>query len=132
MHPARLVRVKAKAGAIDRRGIGLEAEQRAAALLEDAGFRVLRRNYHCRTGELDIVAQRQELLVVAEVRLRARDDFGGAAASITHEKRRRIVRVTRNLLRRQPALAQLYVRFDILLLSARGGPIEWIEAAFDA
>ena len=72
-----------KANAIDRKGIGIEAEQRAATLFERAGFRVLPRNYHCRTGELDIVAQRQELLVVAEVRLRTRDDFGGAAGSIT-------------------------------------------------
>ncbi len=121
-----------KANAINRVGLGIEAEQRAAALLERAGFRVLRRNYHCRTGELDIVAQRQELLVVAEVRMRTREDFGGAAGSITEEKRRRIVRATRNLLRRQPALAELYVRFDILLLSEPGGPVDWIEAAFDA
>lgn len=121
-----------KANTIDRKGIGIEAEQRAATLFERAGFRVLQRNYHCRTGELDIVAQRQELLVVAEVRLRTRDDFGGAAGSITHEKRRRIVRATRNLLRRQPALAQLYVRFDILLLSGPDGAVEWIKAAFDA
>jgi len=121
-----------KANAVDRKGIGIEAEQRAATLFERAGFRVLQRNYHCRTGELDIVAQRKELLVVAEVRLRTRDDFGGAAGSITYAKRRRIVRATRNLLQRQPALAQLYVRFDILLLSERNGPVEWIKAAFDA
>lgn len=120
-----------KASAVDRKGIGIEAEQRATTLFERAGYRVLQRNYHCRTGELDIVAQRQELLVVAEVRLRTRDDFGGAAGSITHAKRRRIVRATRNLLLRQPALAQLYVRFDILLLSERDGPVEWIKAAFD-
>ena len=62
-----------KANAVDRKGIGIEAEQRAATLFERAGFRVLQRNYHCRTGELDIVAQRKELLVVAEVRLRTRD-----------------------------------------------------------
>jgi putative endonuclease len=70
--------------------------------------------------------------VIAEVRLRSRGDFGGAAASITAAKRVRIVRATRYLLRRQPALATLAVRFDVLLLSASDSAIEWIESAFDA
>jgi putative endonuclease len=117
---------------MDRQHIGREAEARAVQLLQQAGFTVLARNYRCRMGELDIVAQRSQLLVIAEVRLRSRVQFGGAAASITAAKRARIVRTTRYLLRRQPALAGLAVRFDALLLGAPGGPIEWIEAAFEA
>jgi len=116
----------------DRQRIGAEAEQRAAALLEGAGFTVLERNFRCRAGELDIVAQRGEMLVIAEVRLRSHADYGGAAGSITRAKRDRIVRAARFLLRTQPALATLAVRFDILLLSDTDGDIEWIAAAFDA
>ena len=89
------------------------------------------RNFHCRMGELDIIARRAQLLVIAEVRLRSRAEFGGAAHSITAAKRARIVRATRFLLHVRPALAGLSVRFDALLLSAPDGPIEWIEAAFD-
>jgi putative endonuclease len=118
--------------ATDRRRLGLDAERRAAALLEREGFKVLLRNFRCRAGELDIVAQRGEMLVIAEVRLRSHDDYGGAAASITAAKRSRIVRAARYLLRRRPTLARLAVRFDILLLSESGGPIEWIDSAFDA
>ena len=117
---------------MDRQHIGREAEARAVQLLQQAGFTVLARNYRCRMGELDIVARRAQLLVIAEVRLRSRVQFGGAAASITAAKRARIVRTTRYLLRRQPGLARLAVRFDALLLRAPGGPIEWIEAAFEA
>jgi putative endonuclease len=116
----------------DRHHIGTAAEQRAATLLEDAGFTVLERNFRCKSGELDIVAQRDDLLVIAEVRLRSNAEFGGAAASITHEKRARIVRAARYLLRTRPPLAELAVRFDILLLSDSGGDIEWVEGAFDA
>lgn len=101
-------------------------------LLQQQGFTVLARNFRCRMGELDIVARRSQLLVIAEVRLRSRAEFGGAAHSISATKRARIVRATRFLLRVRPALAQLVVRFDALLLSAPDGPIEWIEAAFDA
>jgi putative endonuclease len=115
-----------------RQQAGRAAEARAAQALQQAGFTVLARNYRCRLGELDIVARRAQLLVIAEVRLRSRQQFGGAAASINAAKRRRIVRATRFLLRTQPGLARLAVRFDALLLSATDGPIEWIEAAFEA
>jgi putative endonuclease len=117
---------------LDRRNQGLRAEARASALLEQAGFTVLERNWRCRLGELDVVARRKDLLVVAEVRLRSSEDFGGAAGSITAAKRRRIVRAARHLLRSRPELARLQARFDILLLRGSDGPIEWIEAAFDA
>jgi putative endonuclease len=116
----------------DRGHLGSAAELRAVGVLEQAGFTVLARNYRCRAGELDIVARRARMLVIAEVRLRSSDAFGGAGASISAAKRARIVRATRYLLRCQPALATLAVRFDALLLSAADGPIEWIEGAFDA
>jgi putative endonuclease len=116
----------------DTSHLGSAAEVRAASLFEQAGFTVLARNYRCRAGELDIVARRGQLLVIAEVRLRTGAAFGGAGASITAAKRARIVRASRYLLHCQPALAALDVRFDVLLLSASDGPIEWIEAAFEA
>ena len=65
-----------------------------------------------RTGELDIVARDGSTLVVAEVRLRASKHYGGAAASITRAKRRRIVLATRHLLARYPSMQKMPVRFD--------------------
>jgi putative endonuclease len=100
--------------------------------LQQSGFTIVARNFRCRMGELDIVARRARLLVIAEVRLRSRTQFGGAAHSITAAKRARIVRATRFLLYVRPRLAALSLRFDALLLHASGGPIEWIEAAFEA
>lgn len=116
----------------DRCHLGSDAEVRAASVLEQAGFTILVRNYRCRAGELDIVARRARMLVIAEVRLRTGAAFGGAAASITAAKRARIVRATRYLLCCQPSLAALDVRFDALLMGAADGPIEWIEGAFEA
>ncbi|MGC2462104.1 MAG: YraN family protein [Steroidobacteraceae bacterium] len=115
---------------IDRQGLGSAAEERAAQLLRRAGCDILARNFRCRMGELDIVARRGQLLIIAEVRLRSTAKFGGAAASITAAKRARIVRAARYLLARQPSLTALVVRFDTLLLTSSAGPIEWIEGAF--
>ena len=112
----------------DRQRRGEFAEARAAELLQQAGFQILLRNYRCRGGELDIVARRGQLLLVAEVRLRASNAFGGAAQSITGAKRRRMLFATRYLLARRPQWAQLVVRFDAILASGEDAPLEWLEA----
>lgn len=120
------------AGVVSRRQqLGTQAEERAAQLLQQAGCVIVARNFRCRLGELDIVAQRGPLLIVAEVRLRTHSSHGGAAGSVTYAKRLRIVRAARFLLTRRPHLATLIVRFDTLLLSEADGPIDWIEGAFD-
>jgi putative endonuclease len=115
---------------IERQRLGSAAEERAALLLRQAGYDVLARNFRCRMGELDIIARRARLLIIAQVRLRSSAEFGGAAASITAAKRARIVRAARYLLMRRPSLANLTVRFDTLLLTTSTGLIEWIEGAF--
>ncbi len=114
----------------NRRAQGALAEDRAAALLESRGYAIVLRNFARRGGELDLVARRGDLLIVAEVRQRSREDFGGAAASVDYSKQRRIVRTAALLLQRYPALARLRVRFDVLVVRDCG--IEWIEHAFTA
>jgi putative endonuclease len=116
----------------DRQRAGSAAEDRAALCLEGAGLQLLARNYRCRMGELDLVAARDDLLVVAEVRLRSSTRFGGAAASITWKKRQRIIRATRHLLACEPALQRMRVRFDALVVEGAGADVQWIKGAFDA
>ena len=116
--------------ATDRRQLGIQAEELAAQHVQQHGYEIVLRNFRCCAGELDIVAKRGQLLLIIVVRLRSSTGFGGAAASITARKRARIVRATRYLLTRRPALAALTIRFDTLLLSGPEGPVDWIEDAF--
>jgi putative endonuclease len=116
--------------AAERRQLGFLAEERAAQHVRQHGFAILARNFRCRSGELDIVARREGLLVIAEVRVRSSGAYGGAAASITRVKQARIRRASRYFLLCRPALANLSVRFDTLLLERLDGPINWIENAF--
>lgn len=115
---------------MDRRQIGTLAENSAAAFLESQGFTIVTRNFQRRVGELDVVARAGDLLVVAEVRTRSREDFGGAAASIGRGKQRRIAATTSLLLQMRPDLRRCRVRFDVLIV--RDGGIEWLRHAFDA
>lgn len=120
---------------IDRRAIGQQGEALAVDYLQAHGLQVIARNYRCRMGEIDIIAtQTPDILIIAEVRLRSRRDYGGGAASVDWKKRSRILRTSRHLLMQQPQLAKLRVRFDVLDIQPDDGRhhIEWIRGAFDA
>ncbi len=115
---------------MDRRQSGSLAENSAAAFLESQGFRIVARNFLRRIGELDVVARAGDLLVIAEVRTRANDQYGGAAASIGHSKQRRIIATAALFLDQHPELRQCRVRFDVLVV--RNGRVEWLPHAFEA
>ena len=118
-----------------RQRSGQRAEELAAAYLRAAGCEIIVCNYRRRLGELDIVARSGGVLVVAEVRTRASDSYGGAAASVTRSKQRRITRAAAQLLQQRAELARLPVRFDVVVVTDPLGEapaIEWIRHAFDA
>ena len=74
------------------------------------------RNYRRRGGELDVVAREGDVLVIGEVRTRSSESFGGAAASVDGWKQHKIVRAATQLLQQHKDLAQLRVRFDVLVV----------------
>jgi putative endonuclease len=114
---------------------GRRAEELAADFLRSQGFEILERNYHRRLGELDIVAQRAGVLVIAEVRTRSSDTYGGAAASVDRRKQQRITRAAAALLQQRADLARLPVRFDVIVVSDPAGAaprIQWLQHAFEA
>ncbi len=114
---------------MDRRQSGALAENTAAAFLESQGFRIVARNFLRRIGELDVVARAGDVLVIAEVRTRASDRFGGAAASVGWHKQRRIAATAALFLDQHPELRHCRVRFDVLVV--RDGRVEWLPHAFD-
>lgn len=111
---------------------GAAAEDRALAHLQAAGLRLLERNYRTPGrggGEIDlIVRDRDGTLVFVEVRSRASRAFGGAGASITSAKRRRIIFAARYYLMRLGTPPPC--RFDAVLVE--GDSVQWLRAAFDA
>jgi putative endonuclease len=120
---------------MDRAVLGRSAEDIAADFLADQGLVVLLRNYRRRSGELDLVAREGDVLVVVEVRTRATDEFGGAAASIDGWKQHKIVRATTQLLQQRRDLAQLRVRFDVIVVrgvESGQSSVEWLKHAFEA
>jgi putative endonuclease len=113
--------------------IGQRAEDIAAEFLRAQGLQILERNYRRRLGELDIIARDGDVLVIAEVRTRASDRYGGAAASVDGRKRQRLVRAAAQLLQQRKDFSHLRVRFDVLAVSGTvvGSPtVQWLQHAF--
>ncbi len=111
---------------------GTVAEELAARFLESRGLSVLARNYRCPGGEVDLVCREQRVLVFVEVRLRRNVGYGGAAASITTVKQRRIVLAAEHYLSAHPG-REPDCRFDCIVLDGLSAEaIEWIRDAFSA
>src|SRR5690242_13040687 len=120
---------------MDRAVLGRSAEDVAADFLTEQGLAVLLRNYRRRGGELDVVARDGNVLVIVEVRTRSTDEFGSAAASIDGWKQHKIIRAATQLLQQRKDLAQLPVRFDVIVVRdiEAGRPrVEWLKHAFEA
>jgi putative endonuclease len=118
-----------------RRQRGRDAEALAAEYLSARGLEVLARNIRCKGGELDLLCRDGEVLVVVEVRQRSRNDYGGALASVTWRKRRKIIRATRYLLKTAPRWRNALLRFDVIGLQGlpeRAPELEWVKDAFRA
>ncbi|HEX2565518.1 MAG TPA: YraN family protein [Burkholderiales bacterium] len=106
---------------------GARAEDLCAEVLRRAGLVLIERNWRCRHGEIDLIAEEDGTLVFAEVRMRSGSGFGGAAESVTAAKRARLIAAARLYLTRRP---QAPCRFDVLLVEGAGPRVQWIRDAF--
>lgn len=112
--------------------LGDQAEDLALAHLQRAGLRLLERNYRTPGrggGEIDLIMRAPDgTCVFVEVRRRASSSHGGAAASVSWTKQKRIVFAARHYLMRLRSLPPC--RFDVVAVQA--DRIEWLSGAFDA
>ena len=130
---------KAPKDQVTTKAVGDAAERVALAHLHAAGMRLLESNYRTPGrggGEIDLIMKDADgTLVFVEVRQRASQSHGGAGASISAVKQKRIVFAARHYLMRFKALPPC--RFDVVLIQGRPGAddaptIEWLRCAFDA
>jgi putative endonuclease len=114
--------------------IGDRGEAIAASFLEDAGYRILERNYRFGRNEVDLVCLDPEgggEIVFVEVKTRTGTGYGPPEASITDEKKASLVEVSRAYLHERQ-LEGAPSRFDVvgILLTNDDPQIEHYENAF--
>jgi putative endonuclease len=84
------------------------------------GWRIVAVDWRCPSGEIDIVARRRGVLAIVEVK--ARPDLDQAAASILPRQRRRIARAAAAFLSARPEMAEMTLRFDVMLVAPLRAP----------
>jgi putative endonuclease len=117
---------------VNRRALGAHGEQLAGSWYTDRGYTVLDRNWRCRQGELDLVLERDGVVVFCEVKTRTSDAFGIGAEAVTRDKQLRIRRLAGEWLAAHERHAR-ELRFDVVsILAPRSGPptVDVLEAAF--
>lgn len=112
---------------------GVHFETMACEWLTQRGLVLLHNNFRCRCGEIDLIMRDGAMLVFVEVRYRASRSHGGAVATVTAAKQRRLRNAAGYFLLCHPEYRQAPCRFDIMGMVGYGptGPgIEWIRGAF--
>lgn len=114
----------------DKQLTGDSGEDQALQFLLARRLSLVERNFRCKGGEIDLIMLEQAALVFVEVRKRApgADRFGGAAASVTPAKQRRLIVAAQVYLKRYthpPAC-----RFDVVTID--GSELNWLKNAIEA
>jgi putative endonuclease len=109
---------------------GVAGEEAAAAFLARSGWTVLERNYRWKGGEIDIIAEKDEMVAFVEVKSWAVLPAQELEHSVDLRKQGRITRTARVYLSQKPGLAERRLRFDVIFIGPDASRIRHIENAF--
>ena len=101
---------------MNKRELGKNYEERAVHLAVEAGYNILAKNYHARVGEIDIVAEKNGMIVFIEVKYRKDETHGYGSESIDRKKLRRLYQAARKYLSLN-GLEERVVRFDMIIFT---------------
>lgn len=117
---------------MDRNKTGKDAEKQAEKFLSQKSLKLIERNYHCRFGEIDLIMLDKDTLAFIEVRFRSTNNYGGAAASVTPFKQKKIIKAAQHFLNKNPKYSHKNCRFDVIAYEYDAAPSEplWYKGAF--
>lgn len=126
-----MIRLNSDSGRIS---LGKKGEGIALDFLRKQGYRIIERNYRCRAGEIDIIAEEGSSLAFVEVKTRRSTHFGLPEEAVAYEKRRHLTRVASGYLSYRH-IKEAKCRFDVVsvLMNENGvKEIRLIKNAFEA
>ena len=99
----------------DKRSKGNIGEDLAVRYLKSQGYKILDRNFHCRVGEIDIIAQENQTLVFVEVKTRWSKKFGEPQEAVTPWKLKSIIKTGQYFKLLHPKLSE-DLRIDVVAI----------------
>lgn len=109
--------------------LGSQKEEMAAEKLKLLGYRILERNYRCRTGEIDLIAWKDGVLIFVEVKYRSSVKSGFPEDAVGWQKQRRISKAAAWYLAEHGLPMEKDCRFDVVAIL--GETIKIYENAFE-
>lgn len=114
---------------MNQRKIGTQKEELAIAYLSEQGFRVVKRNFRIRQGEIDIIGYDQEVLVFVEVKYRSQRNAGLPEEAVTKLKQKQICKVALFYLKQNKLGTDIPCRYDVVAIE--DDKIRWYQNAFE-
>ncbi|MGL5615696.1 MAG: YraN family protein [Sarcina sp.] len=93
------------------KSIGTYGEDLATKFLVEKGYKIEKRNFHCKFGEVDLIIKKDDILAFVEVKSRFSSDFGRGFDSINFIKRKKIINVATYYLTITKS-TNFFIRFD--------------------
>lgn len=100
--------------------IGKSGEDRVAAFLRSKGYKVVKRNYSCRFGEIDIIAEKGEYIVFVEVKTRKTNSLVSGSDAVDIRKQQRIMLTAQDYIIKTEC--ELQPRFDVAVVTVIKNP----------
>lgn len=110
---------------LNKRTQGEYFEKLALNFLEKNNFTLLYKNFYCKYGEIDIVVQKENLIVFVEVKQRSSLNFGSGLEAINFQKQRKIFLSAQYFLCKNH-LENFNFRFDAITFD-KNNQCEWIK-----
>ena len=114
---------------MNKRTLGTEYETMAARYLCTHDYTILARNYRTPFGEVDLIAQKDGVLVYVEVKYRSSNDYGDPLEAVDRRKQRQICKVANYHYAGYAAGQEMDCRFDVIGIYGDGS-IRHIPNAF--
>lgn len=107
--------------------IGNEYEQVACEFLEQHGLKLIKSNFRCKCGEIDLIMRQHNTLVFVEVKYRKNAMYGGALAALTKKQMNRLTKSAQYFIAESNS-SHLNARFDVIAITGSEQPV-WIQNA---
>lgn len=116
-------------GAMNKRQVGAAREETAVSYLADKQYKILERNFVAPYGEIDIIAEKEGVLVFCEVKYRGSDRCGSPFEAVDARKQKRICRAALFYYAGHGFTGERPCRFDVIAVHG-DGIVEHLENAF--